>query len=221
MDIKGTLTHKIGPLPAIGWAGIAGGIFVGFRYWKAKNATDTSTNVGADVAPVANGLPGVGDSSDFSQGYSDAAGSYVVGTSGNTSTASQVYTEPAAATNNDYGKRALNWLIAQGVNPQDASTALSSYLYSTGEALNDTQSAALNEAITHFGAPPEGIIAPPPVVTTPPVVNTPTTAAPTDNGFGNGSNGQPVTPENHNVSYDTPGGNITNVGGYFPAGFFG
>lgn len=195
MDIKGTLTHKVGPLPAIAWAGIAGGIFVGFRYYKARNAAASApTTATADTTTgAALGYPSTGTSSDFSSGYSDAAGSYVVGTS-TPSSASQIYTEPTVATNVDWGQRALNWLIAQNVNPGDASTALASYLNSDGTALNDTQNAALNEAITHFGAPPEGIIAPPPVVVNtpaPPVttVNTPVTTVmdpsqmPTQTGY--------------------------------------
>lgn len=152
--IKGVFTRKIGPLPAIAWGGILGGVYVLFRYYK--NATSPE--------PVAVNTPlgavgDIGSADDFSDGYGNATGDFG-GSIIPGSTTSTSYQEPAVQTNQDWGKRAANYLISIGINPLDAQQAINSYLYTSGD-LNSTQSAALAQALFHFGTPPEGVIAPP------------------------------------------------------------
>lgn len=185
MSLKDNLEHKIGPLPAIAWAAIPAAGFIGWRYYKhSKQAAVVPVgNTGdATFSPNTGSASDLSSASDFTSGFTNSTPPSP-GSINNAGT----YTDPTVSDNTDWSKRAVNWLISQGVNPITATTALSSYVYSTGQALNDEQTAALNEALIHFGTPPEGVIAPPPTTTAPVVTNTaPATpaaaaAAPVDN----------------------------------------
>lgn len=156
------LTRKVGPLPAIAWAAMVGGIYIVYRYHKAAQTNAATT---AATNAVQTSVPDLGTADNFSQGYSNAAGN---GSSAIGST-SAVSTLTSPLTNIDWGKRAQDYLISLGVNPPDAATAVSSYLYNTGQQLNDVQQGALNTALHQFGTPPEGVIIPPPA----PPANTP------------------------------------------------
>lgn len=172
---KSALTHKIGPFPAIVWGLGLGGLFVGYRYYKASKSVAPPITTAIDTA-----LPSVGTSDNFSDGYGNATGNFG-GSIIPGSTTTQSYQDAALATNSDWGKRVANYLISIGVLPSDAENAIHSYLYTSAE-LNSTQQAALNEALRHFGTPPEGVQ---PVPTTaPPVVVPP---SPT----GGGTTGNP------------------------------
>jgi hypothetical protein len=174
MDIKATLTRKIGPLPAIGWAGIVGAIFVGFKYYessKSNKATDAAVADAVTTLPDAVG--DIGSSGDFSNGYGNATGNGA----GLGSSTTNSYVDAAPDDNQTWGKRAINYLLSLGVNPTDAATAIASYINQTGQALNSVQSAALQSALQHYGAPPDGLITPPP--TTPPPIAGQTPAIPT------------------------------------------
>lgn len=188
--IKGTLTNKIGPLPAIAWGVILGGAFIGYKYYKAAKAPAAPAPV-VGVDPTLGGAVGdVGNADDFSDGYGNATGNFG-GSIIPGSTTTTGYQEPAVQSNTDWGKRAVTLLIAEGYNPLDASTAVSSYLY-TGMQLNSSQGAMLAIAIQKLGPPPDGVIAPPDVVdtTTPTPTPTPTPTTPKPNdpgGFGGGA----------------------------------
>lgn len=170
---KNVLTRKIGPLPAIAWGGIFGGLYVGYRYWKASR--DGGSSVGTqEVTPVVQAVGDVGTADDFSDGYGNATGGFG-GSIIPGSTTQNTYQEPATQTNLDWGKQATNWLIATGVVPSDAQNAISAYLYG-GMPINETQLAALNEALRKLGSPPEG---PMPVPEVMPKATTPAATVPT------------------------------------------
>jgi hypothetical protein len=185
-DIKESLTQKVGPLPAYGWGLILGGGYVGYRYWKAKQAAAASAASPTSVVDTQGTGFGLSQDAASPWGNAGGGGSSVVNPTGTgtTTTGSQ--------TNVDWGNMAENWAIAMGFNPTDAATAIGSYLYGTGQALNSTQSGILQQVLRQFGTPPEGIIIPPPV-TAPPPIN-PTPSAPTQQ--------QPPSP--------TTGGGFTN-----------
>jgi hypothetical protein len=156
-SVQDAFMTKVGPLPAIAWAGMAGGAFVVYKYATRDNGT-TVTTVGDSVPDYASG--GVGGADDFGDGYGNAVFS---GTAPGTALNGQP--SQAVQTNSDWGKRASDYLIAQGVNPTDAQMAISTYLFGTGQQLNTVQSAALQTALRVFGTPPEGVIIPPPTTT--------------------------------------------------------
>lgn len=159
MNIKEVFTTKVGPLPAIAWAGMAG---VGYYVYARRKASN------AGPAPLVS-TGSAGDplmDSGSSPGYSDGAGNYYGSATMNPT---NVGTGDATISDNStWGKRAADWLIAQGISPSDAQTAIANYLYGTGEN-NGTQASALNLALQHLGTPPGGVIAPPPVTPQTPV----------------------------------------------------
>lgn len=168
--VKELLTHKVGPLPAIGWAALVGGTYVAYAYYK-RAKTPVTTNA-AQQAIVA-GNPDLGGADDFSNGYTDA--SDIV----NGSTATTTYVPPAISDNASWATQAVNWLIATGITPTEASHVVSTYIYGTGATLNTSQGAALNLVLSHFGSPPEGVLDPPTIADpvpdpTPTPVPTPT-----------------------------------------------
>lgn len=177
-SVKAMLTHKVGPLPAIAWGGILGGIYVGYAYYKRRQsaATDGSTPIQAN--------PDLGTATDFTNGLTDATD----GGTGGGSSATLVSPGAVVPDNTTWGRRAINYLIALGMSAADASHAVTSYIYGTGFTLNSSQAAALQEAILRFGVPPDGPLDFPDVADpTPaqPIVTNPTpapvVAAPTPN----------------------------------------
>lgn len=164
IDVKEAFTQKIGPLPAVAWAGMAGGTFVVYRYIKARQQAASGATTGQVVDTQSEGF---GLSQDSATPWGSTGGG---GTSGGSSVVTPTTTGGAPQTNVDWGTLAENWGIGQGFNPTDVATALGSYLYGTGQTLNSTQSAILQAALHQFGGPPEGIIIPPPTTSAPPIV---------------------------------------------------
>lgn len=161
MPLPGFLGERVGPLPAIAWAGIAGAGYVGYRWYKHFQSGGTA-DTGTTSAPVDTSQSGIDPTTGLpyaNPGYSNATGGFInAGQSGSGNTTPTI---GAPTTNSDWGTRAANYLIGLGDNPTDVQTALSSYLYGTGVALNTVQSAMLQEALRFLGSPPEGVIAPP------------------------------------------------------------
>lgn len=172
-SVSDAFMTKVGPLPAIAWAGMAGGAFVIYKYATQDKSEPVTAVVGDTVPDYATG--GVGGADDFSDGYGNAV------FNGNTPGTTQGTVPSQAIQNNsDWGKRAVDYLISIGTNPTDASFAISTYLYGTGATLNTVQSAALNTALRQFGNPPDGVIIPPPT-TPPPASGSPNTPVPGSN----------------------------------------
>ena len=140
------LLRKIGPLPAIAWSGIIAGVYVAYKWATVNRHPTQSSTESASELPS---FPGDGTSDD--PGYGNAAGSY----SG--STATPPYSEPVIADNLTWARRAINWLIAQGIDPGTANTAIYSYINQDG-TLNSSQYAAWLMAFTHFGNPPDSTL---------------------------------------------------------------
>jgi hypothetical protein len=166
MDVKGAFTEKIGPLPAIAWAGMAGGTFVVYRYIQArKHAATSATETVVDTQ---------GEGFGLNQDSASPWGS--TGGGGGSSVVTPTTTTGSPQSNVDWGTLAQNWGIGQGFNPTDVATALGAYLYGTGQTLNSTQSGILQTILHQFGTPPEGVIIPPPTTNAPPLTNTPPSA---------------------------------------------
>lgn len=123
------------------WGGVvAAGLGVGY-YINKKNAAK------AAAAPVQTGESGVG-----------------LGGTGGFSNVNPPAAAPVAEdTNPAWGRRVVDWLVAQNFDPGTADNAVRKYLY--GVNLSLTEQAMMNMAILHFGAPPEPL----PPVTVPTV----------------------------------------------------
>jgi hypothetical protein len=149
------LTHKVGPLPVGIWMVAAGGIYL---YVKRKN---TAAGPGGPTALTPAGTVattgGIG-SSDMSHGGGSGGDT---GSGGNT-VAGQY------STNDAWGRAAVNFLVARGVDPTVANSAITQFLAS--QNLTADQQAQVNLAIQSLGAPPnlpQPGTAPPPITTPP------------------------------------------------------
>lgn len=157
--ITGAFTNKLGPLPGYAWLIIVLGIAYAIYYYRKHAGTFPATSTPGTTT----GVPAV-------LGYPDnsSTGTGIIeGTNG----------APAIATNSQWARNAVNQLVAQGkYSATDASNAISNYL--NGVALSDQQTAIINDALTSFSTPPEGVL---PTVTAPATPVTPVTpAAPTN-----------------------------------------
>lgn len=178
------LTRKLGPLPVIAWGGIVAAVYVAYKWATvgrstAKTEAQTVTEPDYDI----NNDPGYGNAADPYNGGS---------------TANTPKTDSVPADNMTWAKRAINWLIANGIDPETANTAINTYVNQTGQMLNTSQLAAWKLALQQFGNPPEGSL-PTPAGNTGPDV----------------SNPQPGTPNTPPV-IDDPRKPYTDIFGYDP-----
>jgi hypothetical protein len=173
-------------IPAWGWGVIAGvAALVGIWWFHRHEAATTD----ASGQPVATDTSGLVDSS--------LASGDVGGSAANGYTAAD-QAAAAFSTNGAWEAAVVAWLTSQGNSPLTVQQAVEDYL--NGNPLTSAEQALVNQAIAHYGIPPEGT-APlgsnaPPVDSTPPADSTPppdTTPPPVFNG-GNPPIGGTYTP---------------------------
>jgi len=131
---------QIGPLPLGAWiVVVAGGL--GIAYYTRRSGGGKSPTVVEDTS----GDPGVG-----------------AGASGfvNASPITVDNTPPGPATNEEWAVKAINYLIAQGYDPNEADNAIRKYLEST--QLNQQEYALVRIALAKLGSPPVPLPIPPP-----------------------------------------------------------
>lgn len=142
------LTQKVGPLPIGVWMVAAGGV-----YWYVRKR-----NAGSESGPTALTPSGrVGTTGGI--GSSDMSGG---GSRDSDSTTAGQY-----STNEAWGRAAINYLVARGVDPTVANSAITQFLAS--QNLTTDQQAQVNLAIQALGSPPN----PPQPGTAPPPITTP------------------------------------------------
>lgn len=144
-------TKKVGPLPAIAYPGIILGSYVLYKYTIGKDKSvpvagdDTNTYATSGYNP-------------FGMSESDASSGAGGGsTGGGSAPTTPGYVETPPEDNVGWARRAVNWLIAQSINPIEAQNSIASYINGTDTPLNSTQQAQVNLALSHFGTPPEGV----------------------------------------------------------------
>lgn len=81
----------------------------------------------------------------------------------------------AITDNATWGRRAINWLIAEGYDPGTAQSAVSKFLNGTNRTL--TEQTLINLALIEFGTPPEEVQLPETPVTPPPTTPKPPPSA--------------------------------------------
>lgn len=157
------LGKKEGPLPV--WA--YGGIFavVLLLYFRHRSATTaaatanvataaTGTDTGSSTDPATD--PGtVSDASPFQA----AADQYLLSDATNPAYPVSLTQQgsPAPVTNAQWTRLAADALIAKGDVPTEVETALAKYLQ--GSQLTTEDQSVVDQALTSFGSPPEGLIA--------------------------------------------------------------
>jgi LysM repeat protein len=133
-------TKKIGPLPGWVWVvGIAGIAWV--IYLRKQKSTAVSA---VTTAPV-------GADSVFPVTYGDAPGT---GTFDGVQNAGPKGT--SNTTNASWAKMVTDALITAGGNPTEVSNAITRWL--SGESLNTTQQAIVNNVQRQYGTPPNGVL---------------------------------------------------------------
>lgn len=142
------LGKQVGPLPLGAWVAVVGA-GLGIAFYTRKENGSASPVVVDDVSSD----PGVGQGAGGWQ-YVDP------------STGGQAQTTAPIETNEQWGRAAVNYLIAQGYNASVADAAVRKYL--VGQALNAQENALIIIALQSIGALPSAL--------------PPADSGPTDNG---------------------------------------
>jgi hypothetical protein len=167
------LTQKIGPLPVAAWGAAALVIFILVQRQQKKTAAGAG-GAGGGTDPAGN------------QGTIDPSTGFVYGTPEDLASLHGVLGGGASdnsggggggggggagaktyATNADWGRAAVNYLVGLGIDPTVATQSIGQYLAS--QTLDSTQQGNVNLAIQALGPPPQ---LPPPTQTNPNPVGT-------------------------------------------------
>lgn len=152
MAISDTLKQKAGPLPVWAWGAILGVIVVAASYWYSSR----SSAKGAETAGELVAYPDL----DGASGGGGGGGGTVVTDANGGSSGTKEFTSNAA-----WMTYVVAQLVKDGKNPLTTQIALSNYL--SGNELSEEQQAIVNEAISRFGLPPNGVDAIPNLVKVP------------------------------------------------------
>lgn len=149
------LKEQIGPLPVGAWLAVVGG-GLGIA-WYTKRAGTAPTIVEDTSNP-----PGVGEGPGWIAVPPPSSGPPTP--------------DSAPTTNEEWGRLAINWLIAQGYDPAMSDSAIRKYL----EVKQPTtqEYALISVALRHFGSPPVPLPSPPPPPVIPPVIKPPVVPPP-------------------------------------------
>lgn len=164
------LTHKVGPLPVGVWGAAALIVFFLVQRQQKKSttagagaATDAAGNTGA-IDPATGYVYGSAEDLASIHGVigGGSGGSTDNGSGGGGSGGAKTY-----ATNAEWGRAAVNYLVGLGIDPTVATQSIGQYLAS--QTLDPTQQGNVNLAIQALGPPPQ---LPPPTQTNPTPVGT-------------------------------------------------
>lgn len=136
---------QYGPLPLGAWVAVIGG-GLGIAWYSMQNQQGNNTL--PPVVEDTSGQPGVGEGPGWiavppPSGQPDNSGG-----------------DPEPTTNEDWGRQAVNYLIASGYDANMADSAVRKYL--TAEELNQQEYALIRYALEELGSPPVPLPAPPP-----------------------------------------------------------
>lgn len=158
-------TRKLGPLPVWVWGVGIAAVYVlvikrkGGASSTAGSATDPAGNTGA-IDPATGYVYGTSQDTSALGAQSSTGSSGSVSGSGGSTIAGQY------ASNDAWGRAAINFLVGLGIDPTEANSAIGNFLAS--QTLTTQQQADVNLAIQSMGAPPTS---PQPGNSPPPVAN--------------------------------------------------
>lgn len=162
------LTHKVGPLPVGVWAAAGLVVFLLIQRQQKKNttagagaATDAAGNTGA-IDPATGFVYGSAEDLASIHGVIGGGSGGSTDTGGSNAGGAKTY-----ATNAEWGRAAVNYLVGLGIDPTVATQSIGQYLAS--QTLDPTQQGNVNLAIQAMGPPPQ---LPPPTQTNPTPVGT-------------------------------------------------
>lgn len=147
------LGKQYGPLPLGAWVAVVGG-GLGIAWYAQRNqSADGPPTIVEDTS----GVPGVGNGPGW------------IAVTPPTTAPPTNTNEPT--TNEDWGKAAVNYLIASGYDANVADSAIRKYL--TAEQLNQQEYSLVRYALEELGSPPVPLPAPPPPPDQPGTTNPP------------------------------------------------
>lgn len=138
------LGKQVGPLPLGAWIAVVGG-GLGLAYYSYSKTGNDPT-----VVDDTGSQPGVGDGS-LSQWTPTSP----------PSTSTGVGDDVVPVTNEAWGVRAINWLIAQGYDATESDSAIRKYLAGNDPKPSVKEFVLQGMALSHFGSPPQPL--PPPL----------------------------------------------------------
>lgn len=143
LDLKDSLTKKIGGLPGFAWVGI--GVGAVFLYKKYKGNSASSTTSASNATATTSATTNVGYSYDAAGNLVDANGNIIQYNNGSSIA--------GLGTNSIWASTAANQLAATGsYSASDIAAAISGLL--NGSSLTPNQQSAANAATTIVGMPP-------------------------------------------------------------------
>jgi hypothetical protein len=146
------LRHKVGPLPVAAWAAIAVAI-----WWYFQRANKSSTSGSGQQIDSAGNVGTIDPATGYVAGSAEDAAALGQasgggGSGGTDDTGSGSTTAGQYATNDDWSRAAVNYLVGLGIDPTTATQAIQQYLSS--QTLTTDQQGDVNLAIQALGAPP-------------------------------------------------------------------
>jgi LysM domain-containing protein len=156
---------QVGPLPLGAWVVVVGG-GLGIAWWTRRNSVAEAVE-----APPADENPGVG------VGGMPAGWTQLVPVA-----PPNQGLEPEPKTNEEWGQKAIRWLISMGFPPATSDSAIRKYLVAEQPTLQEQMLISL--VLGRLGPPPQSLPPtpvtepPPPVTQPPPPVNNPPPSGP-------------------------------------------
>lgn len=142
------LGKQIGPLPMGAWFAVVGtGLAIALYTKREESATDAAAVVRDDNGALTG---------------TDAVGTGVNGQWIDVTPPTDPPTDAAPTDNDEWGRRAINWLIAQNYDAAASQSAISKALQGA-DNMSVREYALWNAALRHFGPPPYPVDVPPPV----------------------------------------------------------
>lgn len=126
------LGKQVGPLPLGAWIVVVGG-GLGIAYYTRRSGQEPV------IVDDTSGVPGVG---------TGAVGGWVP-----TSPTPQDPVQPAITTNEEWGRAAINWLLARGYPPNESDSAIRKYLAGTRTSIQEYTLIGL--VLVALGSPPQ------------------------------------------------------------------
>jgi hypothetical protein len=146
-DVTAAVTKKIGPLPGWAWILVVAGGAWGYKIYRGRSSVAVApTALSTDVSVAPGGFPA---------GTGNAGGGIGFG-GGTGSVSGQPFGAPSVTTNAQWARSTADSMIAAGSDATATTNALSKYV--AGSALTATDQAIVNQAISRYGSPPEGLL---------------------------------------------------------------
>lgn len=149
--MSGLFKKKIGGIPVPVLLGLGVLIYI---YLKKKQSGSTSSTAASQTDPAGNvGL--IDPSTGYVYGSAEDTAALAANNNGSgatTSSSSNSTTAGQYATNEDWSRAAINYLVGAGIDPTTANAAITQYISS--QTLTSEQQADVNLAIQAIGAPP-------------------------------------------------------------------